>query len=182
MLDRIINSIKSHPEGMTTSELAISSSTSRSKVTDFLHNRSDFVFEGDKWFYNSVGNTEEQPDLIILIDLGNIHDCLQKVLPFVESRLCDVRAYADKMSNCYGISPKIDNEHVKVKVASDNHRNAADIEMVWDCATLPREYNTVCIVTRDLGFQTLVTKLRQDGRKVDIVHGWEEVREILLGS
>jgi hypothetical protein len=177
-MDRIIDYVKGKPDGVEKKELANHCNILPSKLDKYLTGHPDFTLIDNRWIYTNASYSEDQPHVMVIIDLGNVHDCLQKIVPYVESRSCDVRAYADKMSNCYGIKPRINNKHIDIRIASDSHRNAADIEMVWDCATLSPTYSYVCLVTKDLGFQTLVTKLRQDGRKVDLVHSWEELSVI----
>ncbi len=97
MIDKIILNIKEHPEWVYQSELANHYGILPSKIEKHLSNQSEFIFDDIRWFYNSIGHTKEQPKLMVIVDLSNVHDCLQKLLPYVESRSCDVRAYADRM-------------------------------------------------------------------------------------
>lgn len=179
-MERLVEYLQNNPLGVPTTKATRECSLTRSKLIALINENPHISYNDDIIKYTSTNKKpESNPTLLILIDLGNVHNCLKNILPYVESRCCDVRCYADQMSNCFGISPKVDNPHVKVTVASDNHKNAADTEMIWDCATLPSIYTDICLVTKDLGFQTLVTKLRQTDRKVTLVHNWENLHDFL---
>ena len=44
-------------------------------------------------------------DVVVVVDLGNVHDCLQKLAPLAEAGEVQVRAYADLQYNGYGVNP-----------------------------------------------------------------------------
>ena len=185
MSDSIVNYLKRYSGSVSTDDIARNCSLTKSKVIELINNGITHVYLDKNGFYYYKDSISSELDktgvnLVILVDLGNVHDCLQKLENYADNRCCDVFAYADQMSNCYGIKPPVKSKYITVKVASDRHKNSADIEMIWDCATLSNQYQNVVIVTKDLGFQTLVTKLKQQSRNVMFFHNYNDLEEYLI--
>ena len=127
----------------------------------------------------------EQPDSvpggrIVLVDLGNVHDCLQELSPYAARRECKVFAFADRAFNGYGITPPAD-AGIVVHQTTSVHRNAADLALIWTVAELvhqatgPLEF---IVVTKDQGFHSLVDHVGNEHSMI-FVKGWEELRDLI---
>src|SRR5688500_242603 len=68
---------------------------------------------------------------IVIIDLGNVHDCLQKCEDWVDAGvIAEVWAFADYNFNGYGINPPARSiKGVQVFKVEEASRNAADVMM-----------------------------------------------------
>jgi len=124
-----------------------------------------------------IDETKEIPPLpVVIVDLGNVHDVLQKLEPYSKQGLAYVYAFADLAFNGFGINPKPD-ESITVFQAKTADRNAADLHMIHEiikiCITNKYPGSTIFIVTRDQGFRTLSTIAEQYGYKIIFVTGWE---------
>lgn len=116
----------------------------------------------------------------ILVDLGNVHDCLQQLAAYTSPTVA-VRAYADVGFNGYGINPRPPAlANITVVQASSNHKNAADIDLVFDLALMAHQYHKqphhFIVVTKDKGFLSVETKLKELGHQVSFVTCWPELR------
>lgn len=114
---------------------------------------------------------------LVVVDLGNVHDCLQKLVPLAESGCVDVWAYADLHYNGFGVQPPLASGAVRVMQARVTHKNAADTKLVWDLARLCCEdtavKRTVFIVTKDNGFRHLQELAAELGHLFIFSENWE---------
>ena len=131
---------------------------------------------------------------LVVIDLGNVHDCLlhcHKLLLSGETNLW-VWAYADKAFNGYGVNKntleigkKLEEDfRYKMCVATGNGKQGADIDIVIDLTTkLNQEKNfqktkRIILATKDKGLAYFRIRAKQRwGVEVIIVRDWEEMRE-----
>jgi hypothetical protein len=132
---------------------------------------------------------DPEPINMIFVDLGNIHDILQKLENYAGNDDCEVYAFADPGFNGYGINPAPKNAEIHVYKTNDEHKNAADIEMVWKAAeiVMSRDENEIrrgirfIIFTKDKGFCSLKAILKRYAgvKEVLFVQTWEEAREFI---
>lgn len=117
----------------------------------------------------------------VMVDLGNVHDCLPKLVPYAQSGDIEVVAYADVGFSGYGIKPPAP-PPIVVKQASSFHKNAADIDLIFDLAVMGMQLNQkgvrrhFIIATLDKGFYSIKEKLEALGHKVKFVTNWDDLR------
>lgn len=124
---------------------------------------------------------------IVFVDLGNIHNILQKLENYADDKECSVYAFADCAFNGFGINPPPKNKNIHVFQTKDEHKNAADVEMIWTAAELvvPLHYETseyrFIIFTRDNGFRSLKTILERYSSVKEVIFAqtWEHAREFI---
>jgi hypothetical protein len=132
------------------------------------------------------------PKNVVFIDLGNVHDILPKMEAYADD--CAVYAFADRAFNGYGINPPPKSHKIAVLKAKDDHKNSADIMMIWKAAELVllhgrkncplpniKSQLRFIIFTRDQGFRTLKSVLEGHSivSQVLFVQQWEEAREFI---
>ena len=120
--------------------------------------------------------------VIVLVDLGNVHDCLQRLGPLAESGRVTVRAYADLCFNGFGISPPVCCDNVTVFKASSPDKNSADVQLIWDVAQLCQADTALRLVvaTKDLGFRHLQALAAEAGHELTFVQDWGGLQATLL--
>ncbi len=116
-----------------------------------------------------------------IIDLGNVHDCLQKLEPYAAAGALTVAAYADLAFSGYGIVPPLKCNNVAVFQADTPDRNSADVQIIWDVCRLvaasPGDPLHVLIATKDLGFMRLQRLVQErPHHKLTFVTGWEALK------
>jgi hypothetical protein len=121
----------------------------------------------------------EEPGPLVVVDLGNCHDCLAKVLPYARDGLVEVEAYADRHFNGFGVNPPLEEPGVRVIRARTTERNAADVELIWRLAVRlsaegPRRRVVVC--SKDQGFRSLSALAEERGHRLLFVPNWQELR------
>jgi len=102
-------------------------------------------------------SNESSIRIVVLVDLGNTHDCLAKLVPLAEAGVLKVRAYADCKYSGFGVRPPLVATNCTVVQADGTDRNAADVELIWDVARMcfapgPTEGYIFIVATKDLGF------------------------------
>ena len=120
-------------------------------------------------------------NLYVIIDLGNQHDCLQRLIPFAQNNIVTVRAYADKGYTGFGVNPSISEKNVIIVQTQSPHRNAADTHLIWDICEIATQADIslhFVVATKDLGFQALKDKVEACPQKhcLEFVQGWNELR------
>lgn len=125
---------------------------------------------------------------IAFVDLGNVHDVLQKLESYASDD-CKVYAFADCAFNGYGVNPIPKNKNIEVFQTKDDHKNAADIEMIWKAAEIVMNLDEASmasgirfiIFTRDNGFRSLKSILERYSvvREVLFVQTWQQAREFI---
>lgn len=140
-----------------------------------------------KWSINNNNlsnlKTEEkschEPKLIILIDLGNTHDCLKNLVPYTAQPNIDIYAFADRAFNGYGVNPHAPSP-ITVFQATTPDKNAADLELIYICLklilTTPFTYHFV-VASKDQGFHSLQNIVERHGHKLHFVTNWEQLRQ-----
>lgn len=132
-----------------------------------------------------IGGTEF---ILVVVDLGNVHDALQPLHTMVEDGLVDeVWAFADKAFNGVGVNPPPQLQEIKVHIAPDRHRNSADTLLIWklkEFVDLPASKGAkVIVITKDQGFLTLKTLIDETARvKCEISSSWTDAKQIILGA
>ena len=126
------------------------------------------------------GAAPEEPRRLVVVDLGNTHDCLRELLPYARSGAIEVRAYADLAYNGFGVTPPLgDLPGVTVSQATTAEKNAADVDMIWDLAELlgpGRPTYFVAVATKDQGFRRLKALAEARGHRLEFATGWSELR------
>jgi hypothetical protein len=121
-----------------------------------------------------------EPRRLVVVDLGNTHDCLRELLPYARAGAIEVRAYADLAYNGFGVTPALtDVPGVSVQQATTAEKNAADVDMIWDLAELlgpgePKYF--VAVATKDQGFRRLKALAEARGHRLEFATGWSELR------
>ncbi len=122
------------------------------------------------------------PGPLVLVDLGNVHDCLRELVPLCHAGAVTVRAYADLAYAGHGVAPPLDVPGLSVHQAPTADRNAADVELVWDLSRITAaadardERLRVLVATKDQGFRRLESLARSAGHELTIVTSWPELR------
>ena len=122
----------------------------------------------------------DEPKRLVVVDLGNTHDCLQELLPYAKAGALEVRAYADLAYNGFGVNPPLGVlPGVTVQQANTAEKNAADVDMIWDLAVMlgprtPRYF--VAVATKDQGFRRLKALAEAAGHRLEFATGWSELR------
>lgn len=121
--------------------------------------------------------------VIVIVDLGNIHNVLQELEPYIKSNcIQEVWAYADKQFNGYGVNPKPSLPRCTVWQASQPRSNAADNKIVWDVALACQTSNPIhfIVVTKDQGFSNIKELAEKDGvHTLEFANSWEELRNVI---
>lgn len=121
-------------------------------------------------------------DTLVVVDLGNQHDCLGNLVSYAQNGLLTVRAYADRGFNGFGINPRLDGPNLEVRRATSSSRNSADVLLIWDLSRAMLEASSagkclnIIVATKDLGFQALRDLAEADGHALVFVQGWEELK------
>jgi hypothetical protein len=127
----------------------------------------------------------DSKDVVVVVDLGNVHDCLQKIAPLAEAGELQVRAYADLQYNGFGVNPPFESPGCTVFKAASPHKNAADTKIIWDvsqlCSVSPRPLR-ILVVTKDNGFRHLRELAEHAGHSLSFAQDWTTLRALLLPS
>lgn len=128
----------------------------------------------------------DDPQMVVLVDLGNVHDCLENLVPYANSGKIHVHAFADYHFNGYGIKPPAPST-IRVHKAATHDRNAADIDLIWTVAEycflrkgLPsyQRYQFI-VATKDDGFQSLAQTVMRTNDSLVFVPDWARLREYI---
>jgi hypothetical protein len=125
----------------------------------------------------------DRQDVIVVVDLGNVHDCLQKLAPLAEAGELQVRAYADLQYNGYGVNPPFESPGCVVFRAATPHKNAADTKIIWDISrlcSLALQPLRILVVTKDNGFRHLRELAEESGHSLTFAQDWPSLRSLLL--
>ena len=145
--------------------------------------RSMGVVESQGGLWRRCAAPQQVADVVVVVDLGNVHDCLQKIAPLAEAGQLQVLAYADLQYNGVGINPPFEVAGCTVFKATSPHKNAADTKMIWDIAQLcasserPRR---LLVTTKDNGFRYLRDLVEGSGHALSFAHDWASLRALLL--
>lgn len=120
---------------------------------------------------------------LVLVDLGNVHDCLKRLIPLADAGDLSVVAYADLAFNGFGVNPPVESANCVVKRATSADKNAADVELAWDvaqrCLTASEPMDFV-VATRDHGFRHLQSLAARSGHTLRFVQDWPSLRGLLV--
>lgn len=126
------------------------------------------------------------PNVVVLVDLGNTHDCLAHLVPLAEAGVVLVRAYADCSFAGYGVRPPLQATNCVVVQATAPDRNAADVELIWDvaglCAASSRGFHGYhfLVATKDQGFRYLKQCVESSGvHSLSFVADWPALEAAL---
>jgi len=166
-------------EGRTSSELA-----RHADVSAALQELRQFgLVEPQAGLWRSRRPLPDNQDVVVIVDLGNVHDCLQKLGPLAEAGKLKVRAYADLQYNGFGITPPFEAPGCVVFKAASPHKNAADTQMIWDvsrlCSLSPTHMHLL-VVTKDNGFRHLRELAEESGHSLSFAQDWPSLRSLLL--
>ena len=125
-------------------------------------------------------NPRQEPLVHVVVDLGNVHCCLPKLIPYARAGLLTVAAYADMAYRGYGIIPPLREPNISVFQATTPDKNSADVEIVWRLSRMSgataRGALTVFVCTKDLGFQRIKSLVEEDGHNLTFVMGWSQLK------
>ena len=135
----------------------------------------------------SQPQTPENPEIIhCVIDLGNVHDCLQHVQRYANAGMLTVDAYADLAYNGFGVAPRVErNAGVRVFRADTPDRNSADVQIIWDLSryvsnlleTKPESRLHIIVATKDMGFRRLKALVDEArNHRLTFVTDWPSLR------
>lgn len=120
-----------------------------------------------------------------IVDLGNTHDCLQRLIPYAERGAVRVMAYADMAFRGFGVCPAVDAPHVSVFQSDTPDKNSADVQIIWDVCKILETARRECpgcalrflVATKDLGFTRLKALVEQGGlHSLTFVTNWQALR------
>lgn len=123
------------------------------------------------------------PPTIVLVDLGNVHDCLAPCERYVADGLVRATyAFADYHFNGYGVNPRP--AGITVEQVTDPNKNAADVLMIWRVAEMILGGNVepgtrFVAATKDDGFRYLKTLVEQAGFAFEFVRDASQLRNLL---
>jgi hypothetical protein len=124
----------------------------------------------------------QSTSLVVVLDLGNVHDCLERLLPYSRAGLLTVHAFADLGSRCFGIVPSVAHEPgCTVYQATTPNRNEADVNLIWKiaewCCSVSRDTPlNIIVVTKDQGFRGIEELAAKAGHKLVFCDGWDTLR------
>ena len=125
--------------------------------------------------------TEDDPLVIVVNDCGNVHDCMQKIEPYVQKGKVHLWAYADRAFSGYLPSPTT----AYIFKATTTDKNSADVKAIWDIAIFcaraaqdtPRLPVQIYFCTKDLQFQSLKKLVETSNmHTLTFVQNWDELK------
>jgi hypothetical protein len=128
---------------------------------------------------------DDEPLVYVLIDGGNVHDCLANLIPYAERDAISVRFYADLAFNGFGINPPIKCKNVSIFHAKTPDKNSADVSIIWELSRYVLEMSVkeptrslqIYVATRDLQFQSLKALVEENTlHSLTFCTNWEGLR------
>lgn len=201
--ERVLQFLRSTPEKLPAKVIARSTGLERETVNRALYGKltkeNQVVCDKTQCppLWSALTKKEEIPDAnedvketqnVVFVDLGNVHDVLQKLEHYANENTCRVDAFADCVFNGFGINPPPKNKNIRVIQTKDEHKNAADMEMIWTAAELvigektgTKDKFRFIIFTRDNGFRSLKTILERypTVKEVLFVQTWQQAQEFI---
>lgn len=119
---------------------------------------------------------------VVIVDLGNVHDCLAPLAPLAAAGRLQVFAYADLQYNGPGVNPPLEVEGLYVFRAESPQKNAADTQLIWDVAQFcarAHEPLAFFVATRDNGFRHLQQLAEDAGHTLSFAQGWPSLQALL---
>lgn len=190
----VLRALQKHQEAVTAKQLSLELSLPRKDVNQalYVHLQGQVIrtnTEPPLWRLVQTSAVVQPASLgslvhdrLVLVDLGNVHDCLEPLGAYAMSdpTLC-VEAYADVGFKGYGVCPPAPHP-IQVFVATSPHKNAADVKMIFNTACRAMQLigsgKTMHFIfaTKDKGFHSMKEELEALGHKVDFVTDWAELR------
>lgn len=132
----------------------------------------------------SPGRSSSADDntMLIFVDLGNVHDSLQELVPYARVGAVRVEAFADRAYNGFGVKPPLDVPNITVHRATGGERNAADVLLIWRASELLQPSGTkqhAIVVTKDQGFLALKDLAALRNHTLEFVTSWRELRQFV---
>jgi len=132
---------------------------------------------------HSKAAEELETVLHVVVDLGNVHCCLQHLVEYARAGLLTVSAYADLAYSGYGVSPPLEATNVRVYQSDTADKNSADVQIIWDVsrllqrAELQSQKLQILVATKDLGFQRLKALVEESGdHSLVFVTNWSTLK------
>ena len=128
---------------------------------------------------------QQAMSVLVIVDLGNCHDCLHHLVEYARKGILQVRAYADLTFSGYGVNPPITSPNVAVFQSTTPDKNSADVQIIWDTCLFVQKFQAenkdklleIFVATKDLGFQRLRYIVEEDyGYRLHFVKNWETLR------
>lgn len=188
---------------ITTKELSIILGVPRVDINSVLYGDCTFVQDSSipvKWSLVQAKPTHTDViNTIVLVDLGNTHDCVKMLEPYASCgdvlviAFCD-RAYAGYPSN---MDPSYCDNIYMIRSQSP-YKNAADTALIWTCCSIiNRTDNNIpilrdtsifdrlssrlefIVVTKDQGFMYLEDLVSTTGHTLVFCRDWDSLKRHL---
>lgn len=122
-----------------------------------------------------------RPRIHVVVDLGNVHDCLKPLLSYAQKGCLTVAAYADLAFTGFGVVPPLRVENVAVFQADTPDKNSADVQIIWDLSRLTQQREgeplDIFVASKDLGFRRLERLVNAGcGHTLTFTTGWRDLR------
>jgi hypothetical protein len=121
-------------------------------------------------------------EVVVLIDLGNVHDCLSRAVVLKNTGYVNgVAAFADNGFRGYGVNPRVEGPNVTLIQPSSAESQAADVELIWYVANYckgiesSKKKTHFVLASKDKGFAHLANKVREYGHHMTVV---KDVKEL----
>lgn len=126
---------------------------------------------------NDQGVDNNIPTLI-LIDLGNVHDCLQKLEAYDKI----VIGYCNTTYNGYGVSEPCENENISIKKFDTKDTNAVTSEIFYSVsiALASKIKSKIIVVSNGKIFSYLPTLAKNHGKDLELARDWTSLKPLLL--
>lgn len=122
--------------------------------------------------------------MIVVIDLGNVHDCLEKCVKYkAHDMIHRVIAVADSGFQGYGVKPKVEGDGIVVHRIQQSGKGNGEVELIWriqeECAENNPDHRRIhfLLATRSEGLGYLSHLVSEYGHVLHFVKNANELAE-----